>query len=69
MKSVKFSRGEETISREQAYQKALETVLLFHGEGQWDITMRRKWEEITGSPVATTRSLCDYVRRVLKEGK
>jgi hypothetical protein len=44
---------------------ALEAVLMFHAGGDWDDSKRLRWREITGTEDASTRELCNHVRRVL----
>lgn len=44
---------------------ALEAVLLFQRGGAWGAPERMIWERITGERDATTRVLCDHVRKVL----
>lgn len=44
---------------------ALEAVLLFHSGGDWTDEKRERWLELTGNDFATTRSLCDFIRRVV----
>jgi hypothetical protein len=41
-------------------------VLLFH-HGGWDDASRSMWREITGHDDATTKSLCDFAREILRE--
>lgn len=48
---------------------ALEAVLLFHSPEPWTEEKRLKWLDLTGKSLATEFSLCDTVRRALKEGK
>lgn len=43
---------------------ALEAVLLFHG-GQWDKDIHARWRNITKTNDATTKALCDHIRKVL----
>lgn len=46
--------------------KALELVLLFYTGGPWDDKAKALWLSITGNEEATTKSMCDYIRKVLK---
>ena len=43
---------------------ALRAVLLFYSP-TWDHDKMIEWERITGTSVATTRVLCDHIRKVL----
>ena len=40
----------------------LELPLLFHSGGGWTDAMRKRWEEITAIPEATTKVMCDAIR-------
>lgn len=56
----------------QAFQdmtKALDAVLIFHSGTEWDASRRAAWKRCTGSDEATTKVLCDTVRRALGEEK
>lgn len=44
---------------------ALHAVLMFHSEFNWNDDKRAEWKHITGREDATTRTLCDHVRKVL----
>lgn len=48
-----------------ALRSALELPLLFHGGSPWDDAKRARWKAITGSDEATTRVMCDHIRKVL----
>lgn len=52
-------------SRSYDYHRALQATLLFHSASPWDAEKRMRWLELTGSSEATTRALCDAVRRAL----
>lgn len=45
--------------------KALRAVLLFHDARDWNVNKRLYWLQLTGETEATTRVLCDCVRRAL----
>lgn len=47
-------------------EKLARAVLLFHRGGPWSDTDRELWRHYTGSDDATTRSLCDLARRVMR---
>jgi hypothetical protein len=53
-------------TKEHEMRLALELVLLFYSDVNWTPESRVLWEKITGSPVATTGSLCAHIRKVLK---
>jgi len=46
-------------------QRALHLVLAFHRGGAWTDEDRALWREITGGDEATTKSMCDHIRKVL----
>ena len=48
-----------------AMADALEATLLFHSSSPWDESKSKRWVELTGVDVATTRNLCDFIRAVL----
>ena len=39
-------------------------VLLFHRGGPWTLDDMEAWEELTDTHEATTKSLCDFARKV-----
>jgi hypothetical protein len=45
---------------------AAEATLLFHQASRWDDECAARWRELTGVREATTRALCDFVRRCLR---
>lgn len=45
--------------------RALEAVLLFHAGGPWDEARVQRWRTLTGSEEATTKTMCDAVRKAL----
>ena len=47
--------------------RACEAVLLFYKPGEWGEPERKKMEELTGSEVCSTKTLCDFVREVMKK--
>jgi hypothetical protein len=47
------------------YRDALEAVLLFHSASPWTPEKQARWAKLTGEAEATTRALCDAVRRAL----
>lgn len=53
------------IARAPDMEDALEAVLLFHSGGPWDDEKRERWFKLTGMQEASTRTLCDAVRKVL----
>ena len=46
---------------------ALQLVLLFHRGGAWTAQDGEKWTRITGSSLASTKSLCDHIRDVIHD--
>lgn len=46
---------------------ALRLPLLFHQGGEWTPEHRAEWLKITGHEDATTRVMCDHIRKVLGE--
>jgi hypothetical protein len=42
-------------------------VLMFHQGGEWCAAHQEVWREITGNDEVTTRALCDFARKVLRE--
>jgi hypothetical protein len=48
---------------------ALNLVLTFYGAPYWDPDLRSDWKEATGSDEATTKVLCDHIRKVLAESQ
>lgn len=49
--------------RLQQLTDAIEAVLLFYSSN-WSPAKAARWEALTGENVASTKSLCDYLRRV-----
>lgn len=49
----------------ESVKKALSAVLLFHSGSPWDEEKSLEWFRLTGAYEATTKMLCDAVRRVL----
>lgn len=57
--------GVHFTERIEFMKHALEAVLLFHSSKNWDSECQARWIELTGTEVATTRSLCDFIRSCL----
>lgn len=55
----------EAADRLDDMENALCMSLMFHRGGVWTEADRAVWKERTGEDVASTRTLCDYLRRVL----
>lgn len=53
------------IAAAPALRDACEAVLLFHSGGPWDETKREQWFNLTQETDATTKVLCDTVRKAL----
>jgi glycosyltransferase A (GT-A) superfamily protein (DUF2064 family) len=45
---------------------ALNLVLMFHSGGEWTTADRAQWKHVTGSDEATTKVLCDHIRKVMQ---
>jgi hypothetical protein len=58
----------ELFYHEKNYVRGLEDiarlVLLFHRGGPWAAEDSQAWQKITGNLDVTTKSLCDFVRKV-----
>ena len=48
-------------------REALELVLLFYDGNPWTVEKCDDWKKITGTFDASTRTMCDHIRKVLKE--
>lgn len=46
-------------------RRALELVLLFHSGNPWDEAKAKRWTELGGGTDASTKSMCNAIRRVL----
>lgn len=54
------------VERENvALREACEAVLMFYQAVDWGEKSRNRWAALTGSKDATTRVMCDTVRRAL----
>jgi hypothetical protein len=49
----------------EAMAAALKLVLRFHSGRPWTNDDRAKWRELTGSDEATTKVMCDHIRKVI----
>jgi hypothetical protein len=60
----------ELYYHEKEYVRGLENlaqaVLLFHRGGEWTYQDKLAWQVLTGSEEATTKTLCDFARKVIK---
>jgi hypothetical protein len=58
----------EAFYHETEYVRGLENlaaaVLLFHRGGPWTAQDQQVWGALTGTADATTKSLCDFARKV-----
>jgi hypothetical protein len=59
----------DLIVRAPEMAGALAAVLLFHSTSPWDDEKRRRWRRLAESEEATTKVLCDLVRRALGQPK
>ncbi len=65
----------EDLQREVAHlqekvgklEDALSMVLLFHSDGYWSKEKGARWKKITGRHSATTKGMCDHIRKLIKE--
>lgn len=53
------------IAKAPAMHDALKLVLLFHSSIFWDDEKRATWKSVTGNDDATSKALCDHIRKVL----
>ncbi len=49
-----------------AAEEAFRLVLMFY-HPEWDDAKRRAWQAITGSDEATTKVMCDHIRKVMAQ--
>lgn len=49
-------------------EKLSKAVLLFFRGGEWTAEDRATWQSYTGSDEATSKTLCDLARSLLKSG-
>ncbi len=49
--------------------EACKAVLLFHSGAEWDAGRPEEWKRITGEVLATTKSLCDHIRKCLQKAE
>ncbi len=49
------------------FRRVAEATLLFHSGGPWTVARSDRWNELTGEVDATTKTLCDFARRVYAE--
>ena len=49
----------------QQLRDALRLPLLFHKGGEWKAEDKELWFDITKSTEATTKVMCDHIRKVL----
>ncbi len=57
-------RPSESFS-ESRLTDALKLALMFHRGGIWSAENVAEWRRITGSDEATTKVMCDHIRKVL----
>jgi hypothetical protein len=62
---ARIVRAALTAIRVGAHRDALEAVLLFQSASPWTPEKQARWAKLTGEAEATTRALCDAVRRAL----
>ena len=52
-------------SKEVRMEKGCKAALLFHSPTPWTPEKQKEWVELTGERDCTTKSLCNFLRRVL----
>jgi hypothetical protein len=63
--TLKFDDVQGLLRELRERQFALEATLLFHVSRPWDKEKSSKWFQFTKSYEATTKVLCDHIRKVL----
>jgi hypothetical protein len=46
-------------------EKGCKAALLFHSSTPWTPEKQKEWVELTGEKDCTTKSLCNFLRRML----
>jgi hypothetical protein len=49
------------------YEKLARACILLHKGGAWTHEDYEKWKEYTNSVLVTTKSLCDFARKIIAE--
>lgn len=57
------------LAASPAMKAACEATLLFHSLGPWGEQQRLEWFNLTGMSEATTKNLCEFVRRCIAKTK
>jgi hypothetical protein len=65
MLTMSLDRGIRLEAALAEARRALELPLIFHSGGYWSSELRSRWSEITGTEEATTKIMCDTIRRAL----
>jgi len=47
-------------------ERLARAVLLFHRGGSWTAADRKTWKDLTGEDETSTKSLCDFARKIRK---
>ena len=63
--TLRFDEVQGLLREFRERQFALEATLLFHSGQPWDKEKSSKWFQITKAYEATTKVLCDHIRKVL----
>lgn len=63
--TLKFDDVQGLLREFRERQFALKATLLFHSGAPWDKERSSKWFQLTKSYEATTKVLCDHIRKVL----
>jgi hypothetical protein len=54
----------DALARNTKLEAGLRAVLLFHSPSPWDQEKQRLWQEYTGGDDASTKALCDFIRKL-----
>ena len=63
--TLKFDDVQGLLREFRERQFALEATLLFHSGQPWDKAAASKWYTLTKGFDATTKGLCDHIRKVI----
>jgi len=64
---MELTRERDTALKQTSrLRDAVEAVLMFHSAGPWDTQKLLKWDRHTGCAEATTKGLCDVLRKALE---
>jgi len=63
--TLRFDEVQGLLREYRERHLALEATLLFHSGQPWDKAKSSRWTQLTKSYEATTKALCDHIRKVL----